>query len=246
MRTLLWDGCCNIRDLGGLPTEDGSETQFRGVVRADNVTQLSDQGWQALSDYGVSRIVDLRYEEELEAGRSHRDGIEVVHAPLAPELAVFDEIDKVLAGVTEPVAWRRGNYLAILERLSPNFATAVSAVAGAREGTVLIHCAGGVDRTGLVVALLLRVAGVGIDTVAADYAESEQSWAPLVAEWLDSAPDEDERSKRRLLAVMPAAAMREVLVEIDRRHGSAEGYLLEAGIEREDLARVRHRLRDGT
>jgi len=244
VRTLLWEGCCNIRDLGGLPTEDGSETRFRAVVRADNVTQLSDQGWNALRDYGVRRIVDLRFDEELEAGRSHPDEIEVVHSPLAPEIAVFHEIDKLLAGITEPVAWRRGNYLAVLERLGDNFAAAVSAVARAPEGTVLVHCAGGVDRTGLVVALLLRVAGVGVDTVAADYAESEQSWAPFVAEWVDSAPDEDERSKRRLLAVMPAAAMRDVLVEIDRRHGSAEGYLREAGLDAEDLALARARLRD--
>jgi hypothetical protein len=35
-RTLSWEGCCDIRDLGGLPTEDGSETRFGVVVRADD------------------------------------------------------------------------------------------------------------------------------------------------------------------------------------------------------------------
>jgi hypothetical protein len=35
-RALRWEGCCNIRDLGGLPTEDGSETRFGVVVRADD------------------------------------------------------------------------------------------------------------------------------------------------------------------------------------------------------------------
>ena len=47
-RTLLWDGCCNIRDLGGLPTADGGETRFRAVVRADNVRLLSNEGWRDL------------------------------------------------------------------------------------------------------------------------------------------------------------------------------------------------------
>ena len=61
-RTLRWDGCCNIRDLGGLPTEDGRETRFRVVVRADDLALLSPSGWDALLAYGVNRIVDLRHE----------------------------------------------------------------------------------------------------------------------------------------------------------------------------------------
>jgi protein-tyrosine phosphatase len=247
VRVLEWEGCCNIRDLGGLPTEDGLETRFRAIVRADNVTLLSEPGRQALRDYGVRRIVDLRYDEEVKSDRARLSGIEIVHSPLASELAVFHEIDKLLAGITEPVAWRRGNYLAMLGRLSGNFARAVTAVAEApEEGPVLIHCAGGVDRTGLVVALLLRVSGVGVDTVADDYAPSEQNWAPFIGEWLESAADEDERSKRRMLASMPAAAMRAVLVVLEHRHQSAERYLLEAGVAPENIERVRHRLRDGT
>jgi protein-tyrosine phosphatase len=242
VRALQWEGCCNIRDLGGLSTEDGSETRFRAVVRADNVTLLSDTGWRSLRDYGVRRIVDLRYREELEADRPHAAGVEVVHAPLASEVAVFHQIDKLLAGVTEPVAWRRGNYLAVLERVGANFARAVTAIARAPEGAVLVHCAGGVDRTGLVAALLLRVSRVGIDAISEDYAESEQNWLPFVSEWIDATSDEDERTKRRLLAVMPAAAMHDVLVEVDNRYRGADGYLRGVGVEQEDLDRVRTRL----
>ena len=58
-RVLRWDGCVNVRDLGGLPLADGGETAYRIVVRADWLPGLSDVGRRALVDYGVSLIVDL-------------------------------------------------------------------------------------------------------------------------------------------------------------------------------------------
>ena len=51
---MRWDGCVNVRDLGGLPLEGGGETAFGVVVRADSIRSLSDEGWQALVDYGVA------------------------------------------------------------------------------------------------------------------------------------------------------------------------------------------------
>src|SRR5262249_24471543 len=66
-RELAWDGCLNVRDLGGHPTDDGGETRYGAVVRADSVRQLSDAGWAALVEYGVDTIVDLRMDQELAA-----------------------------------------------------------------------------------------------------------------------------------------------------------------------------------
>ena len=119
----------------------------------------------------------------------------------------------------------------------------MSAVAEPADGPVLVHCAGGVDRTGLVAALILRAAGAGIDTIAADYAESEANWAPSVAEWITEAPDETEERKRRLLSVMPAQAMHDVLIELEREHGSARAFLSSAGVDERALERLRARLR---
>lgn len=42
-RILRWDGCVNVRDLGGLPLEGGGETAYRVVVRADWLPGLSDE-----------------------------------------------------------------------------------------------------------------------------------------------------------------------------------------------------------
>jgi protein-tyrosine phosphatase len=236
-RTLRWEGCCNIRDLGGLPLEDGGETRFGVVVRADDISLLSEAGWQAVAEYGVRRIVDLRHEDE-----PYRPPVEIVRVPLLNPPSIV-EVDELLLGVDDPAEWRCRNYLFFLDRFADRFARAVAAVAKPTDGPVLVHCAGGVDRTGLVAALILRVAGVGIKAIAVDYAESEANWAPSVGGWISEAPDEAERRKRRLLSVMPAEAMYDVMVELEREHGSVDEFLLRGGVDEPELDRLRARLR---
>ena len=43
---------------------------------------------------------------------------------------------------------------------------------------LLVHCSGGKDRTGVVVALILSVAGASDETVANEYALTERGLAP--------------------------------------------------------------------
>jgi protein-tyrosine phosphatase len=236
-RTLLWAGCCNVRDLGGLPLEDGGETRFGAVVRADDVSLLSQQGWNAAADYGVVRIIDLRHEDP-----PYASAIDLVRLPLL-DAASLVEVDGLLADVDDPVTWRRRNYLFLLDRFRTNFASAVSQVASAPDGAVLIHCAGGIDRTGLVAALLLRVAGVGMEAIAEDYAQSAVGWADAMEPWIAEAPDAAERRKRTLLSIISAQTMDEVLAELEREHGSTREFLLSAGVDRAALERLRGRLR---
>jgi hypothetical protein len=236
-RTLRWEGCCNIRDLGGLPLEDGGETRFGAVVRADDISLLSERGRSALEAYGVVRIVDLRHEDP-----PYEPPVELIRVPLLDAQGTL-EVDELLADVDEPVTWRRRNYLFLLDRFKGNFGRAVTEVADAPEGTVLIHCAGGIDRTGLVSALLLRLAGVAVETIAEDYAESAVGWAPALEPWIAEAPDAAERRKRKLLSVISAQTMHEVLVELERQHGSAREFLASVGVEESALDHLRASLR---
>src|SRR5204863_3062954 len=189
------------------------------------------------ADYGIKRIVDLRHEDP-----PYETPVELVRNPLLDDPGIR-EADELLLDVDDVVEWRTRNYLFFVERFAAAFAAAVDAVGAPVDGTVVVHCAGGVDRTGLIAAFLLRIAGVDPDTIAEDYALSEASWAPTIEEWVGSAPDEVERRKRRLLSVMPAAAMRNVLLELERRHGSIREFLVEAGAEEARLERLRAPLR---
>ncbi len=243
-RQLAWDGCANIRDLGGHPTGDGGTTAFGAIVRADSVRRLSEAGWAQLAEYGIATIVDLRFHDELAADPPFEVPVDVVHVPVLPDPASsqWEEIQAISEAAPDAAAATAAVYLEFLERFSDGFALAVSAVAGARDGGVLVHCMAGKDRTGLVSALVLRLAGVPAADVVADYAVSERNLAPFSEPWIAEAADERERRRRRRMAATPPAAMEAVLEELDRR-GGAEKYLRDAGVSDADLELVRTRLR---
>ena len=106
-----------------------------------------------------------------------------------------------------------------------------------------MHCMGGKDRTGLTTAFLLRMAGVGIDEIAADYAVSEERLRPRHEVWLAKAETEAERERLRRITVTPPEAMVGVLDELERRYGSVEGYLRAGGAAEDIGERIRARLR---
>lgn len=241
-RDLVWDGCLNVRDLGGHPTEDEGETLHGRIVRADSVRGLSEAGWQALVDYGVRAIVDLRWHEELEEDPPHHLPVKAVHVPLFGERKEMREIDKLAEGYRDPVRRRVTIYREALQRFRPNFARAIASVAHAPEGAVVVHCASGVDRTGLVAALLLRLVGVEKQAVAEDWAASEANWGPDIGIWIAEAENEDERTFRRMLSRCPPEVMLDVLADLEERHGSVAEYLREGDIADSDLELARSRL----
>jgi protein tyrosine/serine phosphatase len=246
-RTLAWDGCLNVRDLGGHPTEDGGETRFGEIVRADSVRSLSDAGWDALVAYGVRTVVDLRFHSELEADPPRDLPVEAVHVPLfgdpEPAPSYWAEMDALADSAGGVAAGKALVYLDHLERFQPRFRAAVEAVAQAPAGGVLVHCQVGKDRTGLLTALLLRLARVSAEVIAADYAVSAERLRPAVDPWLAAAPDAAERERRRRMTATPAETMRGVLAALEERYGGASGYLEAAGVDAADLARASGRLR---
>jgi protein tyrosine/serine phosphatase len=245
-RNLAWDGCVNVRDLGGHPTEDGSTTRVCAVVRADSVRKLSDEGWAAAVAYGITTVLDLRFHEELEADPPGDVPIDVVHLSLfgEPDAERWADLDRRAAAAGDDVAATRLVYLETLEEHRDELAAAMRIVADAPPGGLLVHCTGGKDRTGLVSALLLRLAGVAPEEIADDYALSEVNLAERHAQWLADAADDEERERLRRIGRTPAQAMLGVLEELEARYGSVAEYLRAGGATDADLERARARLRD--
>lgn len=247
-RDLVWDGCLNVRDLGGHRTNDGGETRFGAVVRADSVRQLTEAGWHALVDYGIATVVDLRGDHEREDDPPAEVPIEVLHIPfMEANKAEWDEIEAELEAANDrapdQATATRDVYLIFLQHFKDNVAASIRAVARAREGGVVVHCVGGKDRTGLLTALLLHLAGVDVEQIAADYALSEERLRPREEAFLAKAETEVERDEIHRFSRTPAATIVGVLEELERRYGSVEGYLTAAGVEPDDLDLARDRLR---
>jgi protein tyrosine/serine phosphatase len=183
-RDLTWEGCVNARDLGGLPTADGGITRRGALIRCDSVDGLSPAGWEALRDYGVRTIVDLRNDDERIEAAELPDGVEVVHVPL-------DRLDEDPQWWDD---WMHGPqfatpvyYAPFLERFPHSLDEALDAIESARPGGVVFHCVGGRDRTGLVAIAVLAAAGVEPETIAEDYllgAERAHTSDPAYEEFL--------------------------------------------------------------
>ncbi len=218
-RILAWDGCLNVRDLGGLPLESGGETRFHVAVRADSIRKLTDEGWRTVAGYGVEVAIDLRDDDELAHDPPAELPIAVVRFPMpGNEVQVVREWPSM-----------REAYLGLLGRFQREFAgTAVTVARG--KAPVVIHCHGGRDRTGLACALMLRLAGVPLEAIAADHALSDENWAPHNEQWHAEAPDEWERDRRRRVTGPAGTTMAELLEGFDVR-----GYLLAGGASRQDI-----------
>jgi protein-tyrosine phosphatase len=231
-RILRWDGCVNVRDLGGLPLTGGGETAYRVVVRADWLPGLSEAGRRALVDYGVSLIVDLRPERE------HEDDDDLNPLPVPVVRQGMDPRPL-------PAAWDWPSmgeaYLALADHYRGQLALALTLL-GDAEPPAAIHCAGGRDRTGIACGMALWLAGVEPDAIVADHALSDESWGPHNDEWVAEAPDDAERERRRRILQPAGRTLVEVLEQIEESDGIRER-LLGAGADEAALDRLTARLR---
>ena len=220
-RVLAWEGCTNVRDLGGLRTCDGHMTRWGAVVRSDTPARLTEAGWSALYAYGIRTIISLRthgmVEDELNITPPHPDLVTV-------QVAIEDITDKefVQQWVTTNFWGTPLYYKDALRRWPERHAAAISAIAQARPGGVLFHCIRGHDRTGIIALLLLALVGVTPDEIIADYELSPD-------------PERDELLAREHSSVRDAILGTLAGFNVD-------SYLSMGGVSQADLAAVRKRL----
>ncbi|HEX2373788.1 MAG TPA: tyrosine-protein phosphatase [Actinomycetota bacterium] len=237
-RQLAWEGCLNARDLGGYATGDGRETRWGAVVRSDSLAALTEAGRAALAGYGVRAIVDLRLADEI-AQDPNPFAQPGDHGIAYTNISIIDPA----AGFPPDTYTLADNYLWMLDRFRGFVAEVMAAIADAPEGGVLIHCAAGKDRTGLISALLLDLVDVPAETIATDYALTAELLRPRDEEWLENGPGERAEREAMLARFAPSGeVMLEVLDKLAEGHGGAEGYLLEAGVTAADLDQLRDRL----
>jgi protein-tyrosine phosphatase len=238
-RLLAWEGCLNARDLGGYQTEDGHETRWGAVVRSDSPAALTEAGRAALADYGVRAIVDLRLPTEL-ADHPNPFAEPGDHGIVYTNVSFIDPA----AAPPDAVSTLAEDYLQMLDRYRQGVAEAMAAIARAPEGVVVIHCAAGKDRTGLISALLLGLVGVPAETIAADYAMTAELLWPREQAWLEGLDPEERAEREAMLAryAPTAEVMLAVLEGLGERFGGVEPYLLATGLGTDDLDRLRERL----
>ncbi|MGI8537988.1 MAG: tyrosine-protein phosphatase [Mycobacteriales bacterium] len=248
------EGAANVRDVGGLPTVDGRATRRGVLLRADNLQGLTPTDVARVTgELGVRTVVDLRTTGELHLegnGPLRHTDLQHHHVPLIPEGA--DEPDQ--AEVDRAVPHRpdragrtptdmTGYYVGYVEDAPQNLARALHILADPATGPALVHCAAGKDRTGVVVAAALSMAGVTRDAVVADYVRSAERIEAVLARLQSSATYAPSLAGVQADDLRPVAgSMERFLDHVDRAYGGPHGLAMTIGVDEETVARLGARL----
>lgn len=192
-RQLRFDGARNVRDLGGLPAGDGT-TRFGAVFRSDGLGRLSEADIERLAGLGLSTVIDLRYREERERLPDRLppgDTPALVHLGFQPRgsVEVFHALNDNGADGATAFRMMRDNYRRIPFEHADELGALLRAMAAPAAAPLLVHCTSGKDRTGILVALLLRAVGVEHDAVVADFELSNTEHQPIDVFGPNARPD---------------------------------------------------------
>ena len=247
-RVLDVEGAYNVRDLGGYRTADGKTTHYRAFLRADGLHDLPESSKAVLFEYGVRTVVDLRRTwETAETPNSLADmnGVEYHQLNMIGDTNPPGYIPPPPDEWTTPEA-TADIYRVLLDQRQDVISETLAALANSKGHTAIYHCAAGTDRTGIISALLLGLAGVPADTIAEDYALSAHGLRlKLMAEGIpDSLADQDFTLEEPPELLAPPLAMERTLQHLNEQYGGIESYVRHIGLTDTQITDIRNMLRE--
>ena len=242
-RHLELEGTINTRDVGGYETRDGRHTKWGVLLRSDSLHELSAASKQVLVDFGLKSVLDLRKSVEMQKTRNvffGSDTVDYYHQNMVGDTLmrerehIPEELDYV-----EHMRW---SYSVVLDRRKSHVQDTLSLLA--RSGTLpaLVHCAGGTERTGLIVGLVLGIVGAPEETIVEDFALTARF---TYANYLDKHPElsadsytlEDHQAK-----ICRPDTMLAVLRTLEERYCGVVGYARDIGVSEEEMEALREAL----
>lgn len=226
-RLIALEGAKNVRDLGGL--QGKKPIPKDRVLRTAGLTNLTPADLGALAKHDVTLDVDLRTPEEVAKQPD----------PLAKDPRV-KYVNVSLLG-EPPLDLTQYHtlgdlYVATLAKSQPQFKQVFQLIAAQPDGAVLYHCSAGKDRTGMVTAILLELAGVDRAAIVHNYAIS--------ASYLHDASKEFVQRNPHLAYLIgtPPSEMAKFLDALAKEHGGARGYLAKIGVTAAEVDALSRRL----
>jgi len=250
-----FDALDNFRDYGDYAAGAGRHIMPRRLFRSAHQARVSEADLERLRALGLGVIVDLRRPSERRDQPSkrpfsfsgtviesrHDDGGEAPHVTFLRTADLTPESGRRFMTDT----YRRLPFEASHLDLFSRYFRAL----GEAEAPVLIHCAAGKDRTGMLAALTHHLLGVHPDDMVADYlltntAVDLDRRAPGIARQLEAMTGRTASHDAvvAFIGVEPVY-LETALAEIAARHGSVDAYLEQAlGVDAALRDRIGERL----
>jgi protein tyrosine/serine phosphatase len=248
---LTLEGAVNARDLGGLPTVDGRTTRPGVLLRSDNLQDLTEKDIEVLREHGLRTVLDLRTSAEVELigpGPLRATDVTHLHLDLIPHgfEAREDDEDIVEKAIPDETAGEHAmdHYYFDYVAHAPNeIATALRTIADPRSGAVLVHCAAGKDRTGVVCALALSLVGVKRQAVVDDYVRTDERIMAVRDRLLNTELYREDQLRRTPDSMrLHAGNMERFLDRADAAYGGVHGLAMSLGVDEETVAKLSRRL----
>jgi protein-tyrosine phosphatase len=227
----------NFRDLGGYRTTDGRTVAWHRLYRSDDLGRLRDDDFERFASLGIRTVVDLRRPNEVaDLGRiPDMDGVAYHHVHMAhPQWP-----SQSFADTGERTAFVIERYREMSVAAGEAIGEALRLIADADASPLVFHCIAGKDRTGVVAALTLSLLGVDDETIADDYALSEDAEPQA---WAYYARIKPGLVRPAHIVISPREAMLAFLEELRATHGSVAKYASAIGVTDEHVAALRGHL----
>lgn len=239
----------NFRDIGGLPTHDGRIVRPGLIYRSEGPASFAPVHREELAALNIRLVCDLRSEGERDKDPNDwAEAARLLNLDVTADLRVktnngWEALRHDQSAATVRAALV-GNYASIPAALRPHLRHFVDSII-AGEVPALVHCTAGKDRTGVMIALLLRAVGVPEDIVIADYERSD-----VFARNLRLRGGIEEQF-HETFGFVPSKELIDAMIGVDvdflntafdvltTEHGSLEGYFAAADVDATLLARFR-------
>jgi protein-tyrosine phosphatase len=232
----------NFRDIGGIATRDGRRVRSGVVFRSEGPGSFDAVHRRELAALRIRSVCDLRSAVEREAAPNDWCDADtrILNLDMNTDLRVAGAgMWESLRSDPSPENARRvltRNYSLMPAALRPHLASIAAALL---DGSVpmILHCTAGKDRTGVAIAILLSLLGVGDEEILADYARSDVFARNLrIAGSVDLAfrkhfgfaPDPQVME---LIIGTQDDFLRAALRTVERDFGSVPGYFIAGGID---------------
>ena len=248
-------GVMNFREVGRLKGDGGKHVKPGMLWRSAGLDRPHAKDLDAIKSLSIQTVVDLRGPDERAAFPTHialteswdtlwsAPEVGDVQADAFGLLTQSRDKDVLTAAISKL-------YTQIADQHATHIRMAFDAIASNRV-PILIHCAAGKDRTGVVVALVLESLGVDRRDIMANYLETNAhlDWERLSVAATAGTGVGDNRLDlitQPALALLKSAQpefLQAALTDIDARYQSIDAFLTrKAGIPAETIAQVRESL----
>jgi protein-tyrosine phosphatase len=245
-RVIPLQGAWNVRNFAGLEGKQGP-IPASAFIRTADLGRLTDADRDALAAAGVKLDIDLRTaDEEAQSHDLLADDARFDYQRIS--LMGTEKMDLQQMMTTFPDSLGAA-YTQWLGSNQPQFKQVFQRIAAQRDGTVLFHCTAGKDRTGMIAALLLDLAGVPHEeivhnyAISAHYLEGQPKDSAMNAQLMEMIRQHPEIGRK--MAGMAGTApenMEMFLAALTKQYGGAKGYLKTIGLSDAEIRSLQVRL----